>query len=122
MTTEDGAIRQKAFQEAEAILRDGCVSHNYFWFYRDAMDASLEAGEWAEAERFAHALEDYIRPAPLPWSSFYIARGRALAAAGKGVRGDSLMEEVNRLRREAKRVGLKSAASALERALGTLGQ
>lgn len=119
LTTDQALVRQKAFQEAETILRKGCVGHNYFWFYRDAMNASLEAGEWADAERFAQALEDYTAAAPLPWSSFYIARGRALAAAGQGVRSDSLGEAIDRLRHEAERVGLISALPALERALAT---
>ncbi len=119
LTTDKASVRHEAFEEAETILRKGCVSHNYFWFYRDAMDASLEAGEWADAERFAQALEDYTAAAPLPWSSFYIARGRTLAAAGRGVRSEFLREEIDRLRHEAERAGLMSALPALEKALGT---
>jgi hypothetical protein len=119
LTTDQASVRRGAFEEAETILRKGCVSHNYFWYYRDAMDASLEAGEWANAERFAQALEDYTVAAPLPWSSFYIARGRALAAAGQGVRSDSLGEAMDRLLHEAECVGLMSASPALERALAT---
>jgi tetratricopeptide (TPR) repeat protein len=121
MATEDESVRQKTFQEAETILRNGCVSHNYFWFYRDAMDASLEAGNWADADRLAQALEDYTAAAPLPWSSFYIARGRALAATGRGERSNSLMETTDRLCREARRVGLKSAMPALEKTLRIFG-
>mgnify|MGYP002827751582 CR=1 FL=1 len=77
--------RRAAFEEAEALLAPGCVSHDYLYFFRDAMEASLAAGEWDEAERFAAALEDYAREEPMPWSDYYIAWGCALAAWGRGM-------------------------------------
>jgi hypothetical protein len=53
----------------------------------------------------------------LPWSDFFFARGRALAAFGRGDRGDITMHELQRLRDEAERVGLEVAIPALEEAL-----
>lgn len=81
------------------------------------MDACLEPGEWDEVERYATALEDYTRPEPLPWSDFFIARGRVLAAYGRGKRDDATMAEITRLRDEAKRVGFSLALPALDEAL-----
>ena len=46
---------------------------------------------------FDSALEDYTRPEPLPWSDFYISRGRALAAHGRGERGEELREQLREL-------------------------
>ncbi|MCH9046686.1 MAG: tetratricopeptide repeat protein, partial [SAR324 cluster bacterium] len=93
--TENAQKRREALREAEKVLKEGCVGHNFFWFYRDAMQACLNAGEWDEVERYAAALKEYTRPEPLPWSDFYIARGRALAAHGRGERGEGLTQQLN---------------------------
>ncbi len=105
-------------EEGESILRSGAVSHSYFWFYRDAIEVSLRIGDWGEVERYAKALEDYTRPEPLPWCDFFIARGRALAAFGHGDRNPEILAELQRLRDEANRVGLKTALAAVDEALG----
>ncbi|MFQ6024415.1 MAG: tetratricopeptide repeat protein [Acidiferrobacterales bacterium] len=112
----DAAVREAALDEGETALREGSVSHNYFWFYRFAMDALLSVNDWARVERYAAALEDYTRDEPLGWTDFYIARGRALAAFGRGKRDETTMKELQRLDDEAERVGLKVAIPALEKA------
>jgi class 3 adenylate cyclase/predicted ATPase len=117
LVAEDHATRRRARAEAEDLLRQDCVSHNYHWFYRLAMDACLEDGEWNLVERYAAALEAYTRPEPLPWSDFYIARGRALAAHSRGRRDDELRIELRRLRDDAIRVRLRVALPALDQAL-----
>ncbi|MDA0229040.1 MAG: hypothetical protein O3B21_02515 [Proteobacteria bacterium] len=111
----DADKRHTAFEEAQAVLARGCVSHNYFWFYRDAMEASLNAGEWADAERFANALEAYTRAEPVPWSNFYISWSRALADWGRGNRDGE--EELRRLLALAREKQLGLAVPAIERAL-----
>jgi tetratricopeptide (TPR) repeat protein len=65
LVTEDPDTRQAALKEGEELLAEGAVSHSYFWFYRDAMDACLEAGAWNEVERYAAALETYTAAEPL---------------------------------------------------------
>jgi len=119
MITRDPAQRRRALKEGELILRQECVSHNYFWFYRNAMEACLESGEWEEVERFAAALEAYTRAEPLPWTDFVIARGRTLATSGRGGRDAATIDELRRLRDEAERIGLTTALPALEVALKT---
>ena len=113
----DPAARLEVLQEAEEILRDNCVSHNYFYLYRDGMEIHLHSGEWDRVEYFAQALEDYTRGEPLPWSDFFIARDRALAAYGKGETGDGATAKLTRLRDVAEAVGFNTALPALERAL-----
>ncbi len=115
--TDDAKTRQRALAEGEKILRQGCVSHNHFWFYRDAMEAMLATGDWDSVDRYATALEEYTQAEPLPWTDFFIARGRALANYGRGKHDDGTMRELRRLRDEATRVHLKSALPPLERAL-----
>ena len=116
-TTDDQSVRQEALKEAEDILHAGCVSHNHFWFCREAIDICVETGAWNEVEHFAAALEDYTRLEPLPFSDFYIARGRALAAFGRGARDGKTISELQRLRDNALEIGLKSQLPPLERAL-----
>ena len=64
-------------------------------------------------------VEDYTRDEPLGWTDFYIARGRALAAFGRGKRDESTMKELQRLHDEAKFLQLKVAIKALEEALAS---
>ena len=79
--------------------------------------AKFFEGDWDEVERYAAALEEFTRPEPLPWSDFFIARGRALAAFGGGSRDDATIAEIRRLRDQAEKIGCKPALPALEQAL-----
>ena len=117
--TDDPIVRKNVLDEAEAMLRKGSLGHNFLTVYRYAMDACLRSGDWDEVERYATALEDFTRPEPVPQSDFFITRGRALAAHGRGGRDDATMQELKRLRDEAERIGLKRALPALEEALAT---
>jgi class 3 adenylate cyclase/tetratricopeptide (TPR) repeat protein len=115
--TDDPEARQRALDEGTSILQKGCVSHNYLWFYRDAMEVCLATDNWDAVERYAAALEDYTRPEPLLWSDFFIARGRVLATYGKGRRDDALIAKLRQLCEEANRIGFKLEARVLEDAL-----
>jgi tetratricopeptide (TPR) repeat protein len=112
-------LRESALNEGEMLLREAAVSHNQLWFYRFAMDALLGAGEWERVEAYADALDEFTRAEPLPWSDYYIARGRALAAFGRGDRDEATIRELERLRDETKRIGFKAALPALEQALSS---
>ena len=119
LTTDDPQVRHEALAEGESLLRAGSVAHNHFRFYRDAIDATLRVSAWSEAERLASALEDFTRPEPLPWTDFYIARGRALAAWGRGQRDDTKRGRLIQLSDDARRAGLHLALPALEEALAS---
>src|SRR5262245_25077559 len=118
-TTEDPEARQQALDEGERLLRAGAVSHNHFWFYHFAMEAALSTRSWASVDRFAAMIEDFTRAEPQPWSDVFIARGRVLAAFGRGRRDAALRAPLERLRSEAQGVGLRIALPALEVALAT---
>ena len=117
LVTEDPGERKRALDEGEAILKSGAVGHNYFWYYRDVMEIALKFEDWTAAESNAQALEDFTRAEPLPWSEFFIARGRALAAFGRGGRDAATIDALRRLRDEAKRIGWNTALPALDEAL-----
>jgi class 3 adenylate cyclase/tetratricopeptide (TPR) repeat protein len=117
---QDPKQRRRALAAGEAIIRQGAVGHNHLRFYPDAIATALDLGEWDEAERYAKALEDYTRQEPLPWSDFFIRRGRALAALGRGGVDESTKPELERLQAEARRLDYRIAAPAIEQALAGL--
>jgi hypothetical protein len=119
LASDDGEQRRHALQEGRALLDRGCVGHNYFWFYRDAIDTCLNHHEWDEADGYAAALECYMLPEPLPWAEFLVARGRALAAFGRGRRSSELRAELERLTEVARCTPMLAALAALERALAS---
>jgi class 3 adenylate cyclase/predicted ATPase len=113
--------RTAALVEGEALLAQGCISHNHLWFYRDAIDASLDMAAWDEATRYADALEAYTQDEPLPWADLFIARGRALVAWGRGIRDDATRAAMESIRDEARRIGLIAPVATLEDALNQAG-
>ena len=76
MITDDPATRRWALAEGEKILARGCVFHNYFWFYRDAIEVSLETEDWA-ASSATRALSS---SSPMPSR----CRGRASSSLAAG--------------------------------------
>jgi hypothetical protein len=60
----------------------------------------------------------YTRSEPLPFADFYIARARALAACGPG---QSDTAELERLREEGERLGLRVALPEIVKAIEKTG-
>jgi tetratricopeptide (TPR) repeat protein len=117
LAAADAAASRRALAEAEAIIAAGCVGHNQLRFYPAAMQVALELGDYGEVERYAAALEDFTRSEPLPWSDFFVARGRALAAVGEGRHDGALTAELERLRDEGERLGLATSLPSIQSAL-----
>jgi class 3 adenylate cyclase/tetratricopeptide (TPR) repeat protein len=121
LATEEPDERNSALAEAEALLTGGVVAHNHLLFRKDAIDACLAVSAWDQAEHHAAALEDFTRQEPTPWGEFFVARGLALSACGRGRRDLGLVTELRRLRDEGERLGLLQPTLAIERALSTRG-
>lgn len=115
--TEDAGRRRWALAEGEALLAVNSIGHNHLNFYQLAIELALEEADWAAVARYCAALEAYTRREPLPWSNFFIARGRSLAAWRGGQRDATTRQELQRLVDEAERVGLRTALPALQAAL-----
>lgn len=109
--------QRRALAEGEAVILGGCVGHNQLRFYPEAMEVALDLADPDELERYATALEDFTQAEPLPWSDFFIARGRALSALARGERDRATVQELKRLRDEAQHLGLTFALQALNEAL-----
>jgi tetratricopeptide (TPR) repeat protein len=121
LVADDAGASRAALAEGEELLAGDCVGHNYYAFYPDAMEAAIRCRDWDALERNAAALEAYSRPEPLPWSDFFAARGRALAAFAQGKRDQPTLAELERLRDQASQASLTVAAKALEASLSDLG-
>jgi class 3 adenylate cyclase/tetratricopeptide (TPR) repeat protein len=117
LTADSDAERDDALARGERLLAEGCIAHAHLDFYAWAIDVMLDAGQWERALRYADALESYARAEPLPWSECLVARGRALAAAGKGNADRGALEAC---RRDALRLGFDAAVLRLDAALAKL--
>jgi len=116
--TDDADERAEALSEGERMLDEGSVSHNYYEFYIEGMEDALERQDWKLVERYAEAMKAFTSIEPLPRTDFLIARGRALAAFGRGGPDVATLDELRRLRDEAERIGFATSLPALEGALG----
>jgi hypothetical protein len=65
--------------QGEAMLAEGCVSHNHIEFRRLAMEFNLRHGDLAQARRHAAALRDYTKDESLAWCELIIGRAEYLA-------------------------------------------
>jgi hypothetical protein len=111
------AERDRLLAEGEQLLRQGSVGHNHLWFYRDAIEAMLVAGDAVGALRYAAALETYTASEPLPWADLFVARGRALAGALQGRDPAATRRELSNLRAKLQDTGLTAFLPAIEEAL-----
>jgi tetratricopeptide (TPR) repeat protein len=113
----DPAERVALLAEGKEMLGRGAVGHNHLWFYRDAIEAMLAAGDGASALGYVVELEDYTRAEPLPWSGLFAARGHALAGVARGKMDDAMRNELVRIQTALSDAGLKAFLSPIEMAL-----
>jgi hypothetical protein len=118
LATDDPGRRSEALRQGEAILREGCASHNHFRFYRDAIEVSLRERLWDDAKYYASALERCFGTQSSAWSDFIVARGRALAEAENERPSQQARVRLRQLREHAFSVGMRAAVPQLDEALG----
>jgi class 3 adenylate cyclase len=111
----DDDDRRAALARGEEILRTGVISHNHLEFNRDAIDACARVDQWDDAERYAETLRAFTSAHPFPWADFFVARGLALAATGRGDAGGQ--DKAEAAKAEAERIGLLAAVPLLEAVL-----
>ena len=110
-------MRRATLARGEKQLDNFSIAHNYFGFYEGAIWASLQIEDWDEVDRYANTLENFSDAEILPRNEFYIARGRVLAACGRGKRDDQTIAELRRLKNQAESLGFRFTRSVLETAL-----
>jgi tetratricopeptide (TPR) repeat protein len=80
LVSTDAVQSHAALAEGLALLDTGCVGHNYYWFYKHAMESCLDHDDAAGAVSYAARLEAYTASEPTPWSDLFIRRARLLSA------------------------------------------
>jgi tetratricopeptide (TPR) repeat protein len=116
LVMDDKKAALAALDEGEEILKSGCVGHNYFDFYRNAMEVAWRYGDTELIERYANALEEYITGEPLPWAQYYIMWGRALADHQRKPNNETA-EGLRLVKNEAERLELLASILTLDQAL-----
>jgi tetratricopeptide (TPR) repeat protein len=117
LVTADAAEQRRLLAQGEELLSLGTIAHNHLWFYRDAIEAMLARAEWQEALRYAAALEAYTRPEPLPWSSLFIDRARALAAMAADPGNAAIRSSLEAVRQAFETSGMRAYLTAIDAAL-----
>jgi class 3 adenylate cyclase/tetratricopeptide (TPR) repeat protein len=115
--TDDNGERVRLLAEGEALLHLGAVGHNHLWFYRDAIEAMLLAGDPDGMLNYVSALENYTRPEPLPWAELFAARGRALALTLETPASAPTRNELVRLQTVLLEAGFRNYVPAVNAAL-----
>jgi len=111
LVCRDPDQRRAALVEGEELLKLGVGAHNALWFYRDAIEVSLDLNDWIEVERYAQCMEDCTSVEPLRWSRYFAGRGRALAKIGGGDDASELLESV---RAQGERIGFTLSLKRIE--------
>jgi hypothetical protein len=119
LVVDDPKRRRDALEEGERILQTGAPAHNHFWFYTFAIEVAVASGSWAEAERYAAALEAYTSAESTLWSQFFATWGRLLAAHGRGARDEVTRSRLAALRHQAAEIGFRFALPPLQAALAS---
>jgi hypothetical protein len=117
--SDDEDEQRATLREGEAMLEGQVVGHCHLWFYRDAIETCLGLGDTAAVERYADLLEDITREEPLPWSNFFIARGRALAAFAQTPDDRAILDRIAGLRKQAEQIQMGTALPRILRALAS---
>ncbi|HWN69336.1 MAG TPA: AAA family ATPase, partial [Haliangium sp.] len=112
------ARREAALTEGRNLLAAGSASINHLYFHRDAMDVYLAEGKLDRVLEHGEALTRYTGGEPLPWSEFFIARGRALVANARNPGDPGVRSMLAHLYRQARGIGFDVAARAIDEALG----
>ncbi len=76
--------QEAALAAGEALLGQGSVGHNHFWFRRYAIERALLLEDWNEVTRQADALLLRMAAEPLAYASLVAERGHHLARNGRG--------------------------------------
>ena len=76
--------QEAALAAGEALLGQGSVGHNHFWFRRYAIERALLLEDLNEAARQADALLSRMSAEPLAYASVVAERGHYLVRRGLG--------------------------------------
>ncbi len=113
----DPDTRNTALEQGERLLGSDVIVYNHFYFYRDAIEVSLELGDLDAVERYAGRLETLTQAEPLPWTELVIRRARALADFEKGADNIALRDALTAARDDVRQAALSVLLPRLDAAL-----
>ena len=103
-----------ALCEAERLLQGPCVAHARIGFYRDAIEATMAAGNWDRALAYARALEAFINEEPLSWAQLVASRAYVLREVALGLAGSAGVHRLTALREKVLAAGWNSALPEID--------
>ena len=113
LLSQDAGTAQAWLAQGQQLIDAGCVGHNYFWFYKHAMQTSLDF-RWPDAALgYAQLLEDHTRSQPAPWASVFIERCRLIAESQISPVTLAGAQRLQQLLQILQRTGHHEAAQAL---------
>ncbi len=113
--------RASALREGEELLAGACVSHNYFYFYEDAIETCLETAQWERAEGYADGLDAATDAEPIARCSVVGTRARVLSRLGRASSEPVTRSELRQLRETLATVGMRPLLARVDDALATVG-
>jgi tetratricopeptide (TPR) repeat protein len=119
--SDSQADRARCLAEGVALLQQTGIAHNRLWFYRDAIESCLAAGEADVALAYADAFEATFRAEPLPWVELVVERARALVDAGRNAGTDETLARLRRVREAIAEAGAGWALARVDSALARSG-
>ena len=108
--SKDEDARKVALKEGTKILESGCHAHNRLWFLRDAIESTLNSDERDLVLKYSDWLENITEQEPLPWSNYFIERGRAIVRYRSVPNDVANKNEIIRLKNLANDAGFSSHA------------
>jgi hypothetical protein len=115
--TESAEERERALDEGEELLSEPCMSHNYFYFLEDAIEAWSSIERWDRVERCGTALDAVDAEEPIGRCRLLAARARALVRLGRDPQDDAAAEAARAVLADVTAIGLRPLRTALEQAL-----
>ncbi len=110
---DDPAQQDELLNEGAQILDEGCVSHNQFFYYSDAIAIMLLRGEWERADAYAQKLEDFSRSEPLPLIDLICTQARLLSGAGRLGAAQTDRSAMDKFRTDCRKLGVQNTLSGL---------
>jgi hypothetical protein len=95
--------------EGQALLEGGSLSHNHILYHLNAMELGLERQDGPLALRHAAALEAYTAAEPLPFTTLFIERARAVVDVWQDPENPEARLRLERIKETATDAGIMLA-------------
>jgi len=122
----DEAKAQDLLATGTALLNKGCIGHNTFRYYANAMESCLERHDWSALKGYVDDFKTFTKDEPTPWSVFQINRAELIAEAqqGSSLNGSSsnLIERLQTLKSQGVAASFNHSLVGIEHALSKLHQ